>query len=152
MKISGQHELKAPLEKTWKALTDPATLQKVTPGCERLLPIGPDEFEATLTLGVALVKGTYKGKLALRDKTPPESYRLVVEGSGAPGFVKGEATLRLTRQEGGGTVVSYEGDAQVGGAIASVGQRLMEGAARMVLSQFFKNLEKELGRKKEGKS
>jgi len=151
VKISGEHQLKAPVERAWKALTDPAILQKITPGCERLQPVGPDEFEATLKLGVALVKGTYKGKLALREKTPPESYRLVVEGSGAPGFVKGEATLRLTKQEGG-TLVSYEGDAQVGGAIASVGQRLMEGVARMVLSQFFKNLEKELGRKKEAKS
>lgn len=151
MKISGQHQLKAPLERAWKALIDPAVLQKATPGCERLTPIGPDEFEATLKLGVALVKGTYKGKLALREKTPPESYRLVMEGSGGPGFVKGDATLRLTEQEGG-TLVSYEGEAQIGGAIASVGQRLLEGAARMLLSQFFKNLDKELGRKKEGKS
>jgi len=151
VKISGQHQLKAPVEKAWKALTDPAILQKATPGCERLHPVGPDEFEATLKLGIALVKGTYKGKLALREKTPPESYRLVMEGSGGPGFVRGEATLRLSEKDGG-TLVTYEGDAQIGGAIASVGQRLLEGATRMVLSQFFKNLEKELGRKKEAKS
>ena len=106
MKISGQHQLKAPVEKAWKALTDPAILQKATPGCERLHPVGPDEFEAT---------------------------------------------LRLSEKDGG-TLVTYEGDAQIGGAIASVGQRLLEGATRMVLSQFFKNLEKELGRKKEAKS
>ena len=150
MKISGQHQLKAPVAKAWKVLTDPAALQKATPGCERLAPVGPDEFEATLKLGIAMVKGTYKGKLAIRDKSPTESYRLVMEGSGSPGFVKGEALLHLTEQ-GGGTLVTYEGEAQVGGAIASVGQRLVEGVARMLLSQLFKNLEKELGRK-EGKS
>ncbi len=146
MKIAGQHQLKAPVAKAWKALNDPAILKRVTPGCEHLKAIGPDEFEATLKLGVALVKGTYKGKLAIREKTPPESYRLFMEGSGGPGFVKGEATLRLSEQDGG-TLITYEGEAHVGGPIAAVGQRLLEGATRMVLSQFFKNLEKELGRK-----
>jgi carbon monoxide dehydrogenase subunit G len=123
--------------------TDPAVLARATPGCERLDPIGPDEFAATLSVGVAAVKGTYQGHLAIADKNPPEGYTLRVEGSGRPGFVKGEGRLTLTEQDGG-TLVTIKAEAQVGGLIAAVGQRLVGAAGRMLMSQFFSALEAEL--------
>jgi len=145
MTLDGSHHFKAPRDRVWALFTDPAVLARATPGCERLDPIGPDEFSATLSVGVAAVKGTYQGKLAIVDKTPPDGYTLRVEGSGRPGFVKGEGRLTLT-EEDGGTRVTIRGEAQVGGVIAAVGQRLIGAASRMLMEQFFSALEAEIGR------
>jgi carbon monoxide dehydrogenase subunit G len=143
MTLDGSHHFKAPRDRVWAMFTDPAVLARATPGCERLDPIGPDEFSATLSVGVAAVKGTYEGRLAIADRNPPEGYTLRVEGSGRPGFVKGEGRLTLTEQDGG-TLVSIKAEAQVGGLIAAVGQRLIGAAGRMLMSQFFSALEAEL--------
>jgi uncharacterized protein len=145
MTLDGTHLFSAPRDRVWAAFTDPAVLARATPGCERLDPIGPDEFEATLSVGVAAVKGVYQGKLALLDKKPPEGYTLRVEGSGRPGFVKGEGRLLLTEEEGG-TRVTIRGEAQVGGVIAAVGQRLIGAASRMLMEQFFSALEAEIAK------
>jgi uncharacterized protein len=145
MTLDGSHHFKAPRERVWALFTDPAVLARVTPGCERLEPVGPDEFAATLSVGIAAVKGTYQGRLAIADKNPPEGYTLRVEGSGRPGFVKGEGRLTLAEQ-GGGTLVSIKAEAQVGGLIAAVGQRLVGAAGRMLMSQFFSALEAEVDR------
>jgi uncharacterized protein len=145
MTLDGTHHFNAPRDRVWAAFTDPAVLARATPGCQRLDPIGPDEFEATLSVGVAAVKGVYQGKLALLDKKPPEGYTLRVEGSGRPGFVKGEGRLTLT-EEDGGTRVTIRGEAQVGGVIAAVGQRLIGAASRMLMEQFFSALETEIGK------
>jgi hypothetical protein len=118
-------------------------LARATPGCERLEPVGPDEFEATLSVGVAAVKGTYQGRLAITDKRAPDGYTLRVEGTGRPGFVKGEGRLTLSDQDGG-TLATIKAEAQVGGLIAAVGQRLVGAAGRMLMSQFFSALEAEL--------
>ncbi len=144
MTLDGTHHFSAPRDRVWAAFTDPAVLARATPGCQRLDPVGPDEFEATLSVGVSAVKGVYQGKLALLDKKPPEGYTLRVEGSGRPGFVKGEGRLTLT-EEGGGTRVTIRGEAQVGGVIAAVGQRLIGAASRMLMEQFFSALEAEIG-------
>ena len=143
MTLDGTHHFKAPRERVWAAVTDPAVLARATPGCERLDPIGPDEFEATLSVGVAAVKGVYQGRLSITDKKPPEGYTLYVEGSGRPGFVKGEGRLVLT-EEDGGTLVTIKAEAQVGGLIAAVGQRLIGAAGRMLMAQFLSALEAEL--------
>jgi hypothetical protein len=145
MTLDGTHLFDAPRDRVWAAFTDPAVLARVTPGCERLDPVGPDEFEATLSVGVAAVKGVYQGRLSLSDRTPPEGYTLRVEGSGRPGFVKGEGRLTLT-EEDGKTRVTIHGEAQVGGLIAAVGQRLIGAASRMLLEQFFSALEAELNK------
>jgi len=145
MTLDGTHHFSAPRDRVWAAFTDPAVLARATPGCERLDPVGPDEFEATLSVGVAAVKGVYQGKLALLDKQPPEGYTLRVEGSGRPGFVKGEGRLTLT-EEDGGTRVTIRGEAQVGGVIAAVGQRLLGAASRMLMEQFFSALEAEIAK------
>ncbi len=145
MTLDGTHHFNVPRDRVWAVFTDPAVLARATPGCERLDPVGPDEFDATLSVGVAAVKGTYQGKLAITDKKPPEGYTLHVEGSGRPGFVKGEGRLTLTEQDGG-TLVTIRAEAQVGGLIAAVGQRLLGAAARMLMEQFFSALEAELGK------
>ena len=143
MTLDGTHHFNAPRDRVWAAFTDPGVLARATPGCERLDPVGPDEFEAVLSVGVAAVKGTYQGRLAITDKRPPEGYTLRVEGSGRPGFVKGEGRLTLTEQDGG-TLVSIRAEAQVGGLIAAVGQRLIGAAGRMLMAQFLSALEAEI--------
>jgi carbon monoxide dehydrogenase subunit G len=146
MTLDGTHYYSVPRDRVWAAFTDPAVLARATPGCERLDPVGPDEFEATLAVGVSAVKGVYQGKLAIVDKKPSEGYTLRVEGSGRPGFVKGEGRLTLT-DEDGGTRATIRGEAQVGGVIAAVGQRLLGAVARMLMEQFLSALETEIAKK-----
>src|SRR5881409_4115059 len=136
MKLEGSYEVKAPREKVWNAFLDPATLQKAIPGCDKLELIGPDEYKATLKIGVGAVKGTFEGKVRLSDKKPPDSYRLAAEGSGGPGFVKADTVITFTETDGG-TRVSYSADVQVGGLIAGVGQRMIGGVSKMMADQFF---------------
>jgi carbon monoxide dehydrogenase subunit G len=145
MTLDGTHHFDAPRDRVWAAFNDPAVLARATPGCERLEPVGPDEFDATLSVGIASVKGTYQGKLAILDKKPLEGYTLRVEGSGRPGFVKGEGRLALT-DEDGGTRATIKGEAQVGGVIAAVGQRLLGAASRMLMEQFLSSLDAEIAK------
>ncbi|HET8577834.1 MAG TPA: carbon monoxide dehydrogenase subunit G [Methylomirabilota bacterium] len=139
MKIEGSAEIPATRERVWKAFLDPATLAQALPGCERLDAIGEGEFRATMKVGVAAIKGTFEGKVRLSDLEPPNRYRMVVEGSGSPGFVRGEASMELSDADGG-TRVAYSADVQVGGLIASVGQRMLGGVSRMMLDQFFSRM------------
>ena len=143
MTLDGSHHFKAPRDRVWALFNDPGVLARATPGCERLEPIGPDEFEATLSVGVAAVKGTYQGRLAITDKQPPRDTRFTSRARGRPGFVKGEGRLTLEEQDGG-TLATIKAEAQVGGLIAAVGQRLVGAAGRMLMSQFFSALEAEL--------
>jgi carbon monoxide dehydrogenase subunit G len=139
MKIEGATDIPAPRDRVWSAFLDPAVIAKAMPGCEELVGIGPDEYKAVMKVGVGPVKGTFEGKVRLFDQAPPHRYRMAVEGTGAPGFVRGEAAMELTEAEGG-TRVTCSGDVQVGGLIASVGQRLLGGVARMMLDQFFSRM------------
>ena len=107
MKLEGTYEVPAPRKKVWAAFLDPKVLKKAIPGCEKLEAIGPDEYKATMKVGVGGVKGTFEGKVTLSDKQPPDSYKMAVEGSGGPGFIRGETIITLTDQDGGGTRVSY---------------------------------------------
>jgi carbon monoxide dehydrogenase subunit G len=141
--MSGQYTLDAPQEKVWAFLMTPEAIAKVMPGCEQLEEVAPDTYKATLKLGIAAVKGTYTGSVQLLDKTPPTHYRMLIDGSGAPGFVKGEATVDLAEQDGK-TVLSYDADTQVGGLIANVGQRMIGGVAKLIINQSLKKLEEEL--------
>jgi carbon monoxide dehydrogenase subunit G len=144
VKIEGRFIFDAPTRAVWDLLTDPQALQACTPGCKQLTEIGNDEFEATLEIGVGPIKGSFGGKILMRDKNPTSSYCLVVEGSGAAGFVRGEGRLTLEPSEGDKTAVLVGGDAQVGGLIAGVGQRLLEGVAKQMMGQFFRCLQTQL--------
>ena len=136
MKIEGSADIPAPREKVWAAFLDPNILAQALPGCEKLEAIGEHEYKATMKVGVAAIKGTFEGKVKLSDLNPPNRYRMAVEGSGGPGFVRGDAGMQLSDVDGG-TKVSYDADVQVGGLIASVGQRLLGGVTKMMLDQFF---------------
>lgn len=140
MKIDGSYSFNAPKERVWNILTSQDALQKCIPGCERLIETEPGKYDAVLKIGIAAVKGTYNGKVEMADVIPLQSFKLKAEGGGTPGYVKGEADIKLNEQDGKTTVI-YNGDSQVGGLIASVGQRLLGGIAKMLVGQFFKKMD-----------
>ena len=144
MKIEvASHAFSHPRERIWQLLFDPAVLARLLPGVEKFEATGPDTYAVVVALGVGPVRGTYTGKVQLTDLRPPESYRLVGEAKGGPGFAKGSATMTLLA-EGEGTRIVAKGDAQIGGAIATVGQRMMEGVAKSMANEFFQSLDREL--------
>ena len=136
MKLEGSYDVPAPRQKVWDAFFDPEQLRQAIPGCEKLDAIGTDDYKATMKIGVGGVKGTFEGKVRLTEKQPPDSYKMAVEGTGGPGFVRGETVITLS-DIAGGTKVSYVADVQVGGLIASVGQRMLGGVSKMMADKFF---------------
>lgn len=136
MELSGEQSFAAPRQQVWDLLLDPETLRACLPGCERLDAIGPDEYEATMKIGVAAIRGTYQGRVKISDKNEPSSYRMLVEGKGPAGQVSGEGELVLV-EDGAGTKVRYTGKANVRGTLARVGARVMQPAAKLVVGQFF---------------
>ena len=136
MDISGTYTFNAPPERVWDLLMDPASIASCIPGCDKFEPDGEDRYKATLTVALAAITGTYAGSVVLADKVPNTSYRLIAEGQGRPGFVKGNSQIAL-RAEGAGTVVDVTGTVQTGGPIARVGQRLIGGVSKMMLDRFF---------------
>src|SRR5258705_1300941 len=142
MKLEGTHHLNAPRERVYQLLVDPEVLQRCIPGCERLEKSDADSYAATIRAGVGAIKGVFTGTVHLEDMRPPEHYRIVVAGKGCPGVLQGSGDLDLEEQ-GEGTVIKYTGELQLGGTIASVGQRMIQGTAKMMASQFFTALEAE---------
>ncbi len=143
MKLAGQYTLPASPAKVWALLTDPQRLAKLLPGCERLDPDGPDRFKAAVKFGLAAISGKYAGTLEFSEKKPNDSLRMKISGKGIPGFVDGSGRIELA-DKSGETEVRYSGDATVGGMIASVGQRMIEGAAKKIVDQFFAGAAEEL--------
>ena len=142
MKVEGSHTLAAPRERVFQALTDPATVARLLPGCEKLEPAGADTFRVKMKLGLAALSGAYEGTVKLSEQRPPEHLRLSVASRGPWGFADGDGTLDLV-EAGDRTEIRYAGELKIGGMIASVGQRLLDAAARMVIGQFFQSLERE---------
>jgi len=143
VKISGSYNLPVAPERAYQILQDPAILAQAMPGCESLEQIGPDEYRMKMKVLLAALSGQFEGKVRIADQAPPTSFRLIVEGSGRIGFLKGDGLLKLSPPDAGAaglTVVSYEGDAQVGGTMAAVGQRLIDGTAKMMIRKFFDKL------------
>ena len=136
MKVEGAYTFPGQTQQVWELLLDPESLRQCIPGVESLTETAPDQWDAVMKVGVAAIRGTYKGKVAIVDKQAPSSYTMQVEGSGGPGFVKGTAKVTLEPAEGG-TSVKVEGDGQVGGMLAGVGQRMLPGVAKMLMNQFF---------------
>jgi len=144
LKISGEQTLSAPRECVWALFNDPERLSRLIPGCEKLEVISPTEFAGTLNVGVAAVKGVYSGRLKLEEVRPPEHYKMAVEGKGKQGFMRGSGTLDLLAKGPNQTVATYGGDVQIGGPLVQVGQRMIDGAAKMLLGQFFAAADAEL--------
>ncbi len=143
MKLEGTYKIPAAREAVWKGLLDPESLARSLPGCQKLEPQPDGSYRAEMKVGVAAVKGTYHGRVEILDPVPHEHFRMKVEGQGTGGFLKGEGTLTLAG-DGAATEIRYAGEAQVGGVIASVGQRLVLAAARQVVGQFFQAFAKQL--------
>jgi carbon monoxide dehydrogenase subunit G len=139
LKISGTQSLPFPPEEAYRMMQDPEVLARAIPGCEGLEKTGENEYRMKMKMAMASVSGAFDGKVRISDQTPPSSFRLTVEGAGKIGFVKGDGLLTLTSKDGA-TEVSYEGDAQVGGTIAAVGQRLIDMTAKMMIKKFFEKL------------
>ena len=142
MKIEGTHELNSSPERVYETLIDPVVLQRCIPGCERLEKTGENAYSTTLRAGVGSIKGVFTGNVRLEEMQPPRHFRMVVDGKGQPGFLKGSGDLDIEGREGV-TIVSYTGEIQVGGTIASVGQRMLQGAVKMMATQFFTAIEAE---------
>ena len=145
MKIEGNHRVDARRERVYECLIDPDVLQRCIPGCERLEKTGDNLYSATIRAGVGSIKGVFTGTARLEDMRAPEHCRIVIDAKGTPGFVKGSGNLDLS-EEDTGTLVHYTGDLQMGGTIASVGQRMIQATTKMMASQFFTALEAEAKR------
>src|SRR5439155_11989389 len=117
-------------------LHDPAVLVRTIPGCERLEQVGPDAYRMVVSAGVAAIKGTYSGDVLLTALEPPNSFLLKASGSGAPGTVSAEVRIGLAEQNGG-TLLTYDADAVVGGPVGGVGQRILAGVAKKTANEFF---------------
>ena len=138
MKLAGDYLFDAPVQEVWNALFDPEVLAAVMPGCEKLALVD-GRYRGELNVKVGPVQGKFAGTVDLKDTDEPRSYTMVIDGRGAPGFVKATAAVAL-EPEGGGTRIRYDADAQVGGKVASVGQRLLEASARAIIKQSLEGL------------
>jgi carbon monoxide dehydrogenase subunit G len=137
MTMSGEVQLAAARETVWVMLNDPEVLKSCIPGCEQLDKTSDNEFQAVAALKVGPVKARWKGKVRLLDLNPPTSYRIAGEGEGGvAGFAKGGATVSLSDKDGG-TLLSYNVEAQIGGKLAQLGQRLINSAAKKTADDFF---------------
>jgi hypothetical protein len=139
LKIAGTTHLPFLPAKAYGLMQDPAVLAKAIPGCDSLEKSGENEYRLRMKMALASLSGAFEGKVRLADPEPPSSFRMIVEGSGKIGFMKGEGVLRLIEKDGG-TDVSYDGDAQIGGTMAAVGQRLIDVTARLLIRRFFESL------------
>src|SRR5262245_22627772 len=138
MKIDGQFAFEgiSALD-LWSFLTDATRIAECLPGCEKLQQTGEGTYDLQLRFGVGAISGVFSGSIRLHDLQPTSEYQMTVNGSGAPGFVKGQGTVQLTPDDAG-TLLRYSGEVSAGGPIASLGQRMIGGAARMAIDQFFK--------------
>jgi carbon monoxide dehydrogenase subunit G len=142
MTMNGEVQLAASRDTVWAKLNDPAVLKSCVPGCEQLDKTSDTEFQAVASIKVGPVKARWKGKVRLSDLDPPNGYRISGEGEGGvAGFAKGGATVALADKDGG-TLLTYNVEAQIGGKLAQLGQRLINGAAKKTADDFFANFAK----------
>ncbi len=146
MKIEGTYASTGPRDRIFALLVDEEVLRRCVPGCRRLTKQGEDRFSVALDVGLGSVAGSYEGTVSLSQKAPPERLEIALDGKGKLGFVRGKASLQLTPAPHNGlqsTVIAYQGEVQIGGTIATVGQRVLQGTAKMMAGQFFAALEAE---------
>jgi 2-furoyl-CoA dehydrogenase large subunit len=141
----GRASLKAPPAAVWAMLLDPNTLQAVIPGCHRVEKVSDTHFRADVTIGIGPVKGLYRADVRLSDLDPPHALTLGGSAEGSLGFGNGEGRITLALAQQGGTTLDYEYDAAIGGKVASIGGRLLDGAARVIIGQFFSALARHAG-------
>jgi uncharacterized protein len=137
MKIAGRSVVHADPVRTWAAITDPAVLVGVIPGCDVLTPIADNRFALTVSLGVASIKGSYSGEVWFSDLVEPDSLTMRANGSGGPGTIDTTVRVHLTGLSDGSTRIDYDADAIVGGMVGGVGQRVLAGVAKKTAGLFF---------------
>ncbi len=140
MEISGSYTLYAPRERVWAHILDPKILARIVPGCEELEQQGPERLRGRIRIGVASVKGVYDGTLDILERSEPTHCRIRVDGKGTTGTMYGEGHITLEARNLNTTTVTYQGQAELGGPIVSVGARMLNAAARMLINQGFARL------------
>ena len=143
MKIAGSYTVPLPRDKAYALLQDPDILARCMPGTDRLEKVGDDQYEMKMKMVIAAISGSFDGKVRITDQNPPESFRLLVEGTGKIGFMKGDGLLRLVPQGDAATAVEFDGEVNVGGSMAAVGQRLLDTTSKMIIRKFFEKFSQE---------
>jgi len=141
MKVAGSSTLTSDRATVWQALNDPAVLVRTIPGCQRLESLGDDAYAMTISAGVGAIKGVYDGQVRLSDQQEPGSFTMHAQGAGAPGTIGADVRVTLEDAPGGGTSLSYDADATVGGMIGGVGQRMLTGVSKKMAAEFFANVD-----------
>ena len=141
MKIKGEHTFNGHREEVWQLLRDPDVLVTALPGTKSLKQVGENEYEGELQVHIGPIAGSFGGKLTISNETPPEKVTLSVEGKGKIGFVKGAGDVTLTSLAPATTLVQYSGEIQIGGRVASVGQRLFDTVSKSMIEQGFGKLD-----------
>jgi carbon monoxide dehydrogenase subunit G len=135
VKIDGDYLFKAPREDVWEIILDPEVLATALPGTKRLEKVGENEYQGEMNVRVGPVAGLFSGKLDISNEVPPESLTMTVDGRGTPGFLNGTGNVTLNDQGDGTTLMKYEGDVNIGGKLAGVGQRLLDSASKSTIRQ-----------------
>ncbi len=141
MKISGEFTVNAPKQKVWETLNDVEALGSMIPGAKGLKEVGPDEYSANMDVGIGPIKTSFAGKVKIEERDEPNSYTLKVDGNSRHGWMKGTGRVELEEVDAESTLIKADGDIQVGGMIARVGQRMLPGVSKQMMGVFFKNVE-----------
>ena len=152
MKLSGEFVFDGSQEEIWELMQDPEMLSTALPGTKSLNQVSEKEYEGEMNIRVGPVMGSFSGRVQISDEVPPDSLTLTVEGKGKAGFMNGSGQVQLTGQGDSKTLMKYEGEVQIGGKLASVGQRLIEMTSKSLVQQGLKTLNKNFLARKEGGS
>ena len=144
MRIEGEYIFTGPREEVWDLVRDPEVLATALPGTQNLEQVSENEYEGAMHVRVGPVAGAFSGRIVVSDEVPPESCTLTVDGRGAPGFASGTGHIQLIEQEDDTTLIKYEGEMQIGGKLASVGQRLLDTASKSMIRQGLESLNQAL--------
>lgn len=147
MKISGEFTVDAPKQKVWETLNDVGALGSMIPGAKGLKEVGPDEYAANMDIGIGPIKTSFAGKVKIEERDEPNSYTLRVDGNSRHGWMKGTGKVELEEIDAASTLIRADGDIQVGGMIARVGQRMLPGVSKQLMGVFFNNVEKAAGKR-----
>jgi len=135
MKLEGQYVFNGPRQEVWDLVRDPEILATALPGAQSLERISDSEYEGSMKVRIGPMGGNFEGRVLVSDENPPESYVLNVEGKGGPGWAKGSGQVLLTEETAGQTLMKYQGEVQIGGKLANVGQRLIESVSKSLIRQ-----------------
>lgn len=142
MKLAGTYRFGIPAQEVYDRLLDPTLLRSCMPGCERLEEISDGRFELEFSAPIPAITGRYEGTVDILDREPPRSFRMKIDATGKSGFVNADAGLRI-EPDGDGSILHYDADAQIGGAAAGVGQRVITGVSRRQVEQMMRCIERQ---------